>query len=120
MSHFQFKDLEIWQNAIELNDIIYDLAFRIEISKHQRMAEQLRAASLSISTNIAQATTCLTSEESGKMMKKADRGVYETITIIEVAHRRGFLKENELAKLTLQLETLSDAIVDTQIDMYKR
>lgn len=30
MAHFRFMDLEIWQDAIELNDVFYDLALRIE------------------------------------------------------------------------------------------
>lgn len=54
MVHFRFTDLEIWKEAIALNNELYDLALKMETTKYFRMAEQLRAASLSISNNIAE------------------------------------------------------------------
>ena len=54
MPKFRFQDLEIWQLAIEIADELFDLAYELEKKKLYRFAEQLRAAGMSISNNIAE------------------------------------------------------------------
>lgn len=55
MAHFRFQDLEIWQLAKKLAVKFHKVADRLEKRKLYRYAEQLRAAGLSISNNIAEA-----------------------------------------------------------------
>jgi hypothetical protein len=49
MSQFRFMDLDIWKDSIALNNWLFDLADAFTDVKSFRVAEQLRAASLSIS-----------------------------------------------------------------------
>jgi four helix bundle protein len=51
--HWRFEDLEIWQLAADLGVAFHALAAKLEEGKLYRYAEQLRAAGLSVSNNIA-------------------------------------------------------------------
>ncbi len=51
---FRFQDLRIWQLAIEITKDLFDIADGLEKKKLYRFAEQLRAAVMSISNNIAE------------------------------------------------------------------
>lgn len=63
MFHFRFMDLEIWKEAISLNDELFDIAEQLESDRKFRMAEQLRSASLSISNNIAEGSGSYSSKD---------------------------------------------------------
>jgi hypothetical protein len=54
MAKFRFQDLEIWKEAIEIGNILFDKADKLEVKKLFRFAEQLRGAGMSISNNIAE------------------------------------------------------------------
>ncbi|MDD5009214.1 MAG: four helix bundle protein [Syntrophorhabdaceae bacterium] len=49
MTKFRFQDLEIWQEAIEIGNILFDIADNLEGKKLYRFAEQLRGAGMSTS-----------------------------------------------------------------------
>lgn len=53
IAKFRFEDLEIWQLAIEVADLLFDVADELEAKKLYRFAEQLRGAGLSAPNNIA-------------------------------------------------------------------
>jgi len=51
---FRFEDLEIWRLAIEVADMLYDIADSLEERKLFRFAEQLGGAGISMPHNIAE------------------------------------------------------------------
>ena len=54
MAKFRFQDLEIWKEAIEIGNILFDIADGLEEKKLFRFTEQLRGAGMSMSNNIAE------------------------------------------------------------------
>ena len=54
MAKFRFQDLEIWKEAIEKGNMLFDVADEIEEKRLFRFAEQLRSAGMSMSNNIAE------------------------------------------------------------------
>ena len=52
--HWRFEDLEIWNKAVDLAVKFHRIADRLDKRRLYRYAEQLRAAGLSISNNIAE------------------------------------------------------------------
>ena len=103
-------DLKIWKMSIELNDDFYDLAAILEQAKHFRMAEQLRAASLSISNNIAEGSGSFSDKDFANFLKYARRSVFEVVNITYVAYRRKFISEEELNNKLKELDELSRKI----------
>ena len=57
--HFRFEDLEIWQLARVLAVKLYKLADDLGKRRFYGYAEQLRAAGLSLTNNIAEAPAAL-------------------------------------------------------------
>jgi 23S rRNA-intervening sequence protein len=52
--HWRFEDLESWKKALDLAVKFHLIAERLDKRRFYRYAEQLRAAGLSISNNIAE------------------------------------------------------------------
>ena len=51
---FRFQSMEIWQRAADISTPLFELAEALDGRKYYRFAEQLRAATLSITNNIAE------------------------------------------------------------------
>jgi hypothetical protein len=52
MDDFRFEKLDIWKEAIELSDTIFDYAYKSGNKKLFKLTEQLRAFIMSITNNI--------------------------------------------------------------------
>ena len=112
MVQFRFMNLEIWKDAISLNDQFFDLADKIENAKQFRFAEQLRAASLSVSNNIAEGSGSFSTKDFANFLNIARRSVFETANICVVAFRRNFINEDHLNQLLTDLDILSRKITN--------
>ncbi len=53
MEDFRFEQLDIWKESINLSDMLFDYAIKADEKRYYKFAEQLRAATMSISNNIA-------------------------------------------------------------------
>jgi four helix bundle protein len=53
MEDFRFEQLDIWKDAIEVSDKLFDVAENADSKRLYMFAEQLRTAAMSISNNIA-------------------------------------------------------------------
>jgi four helix bundle protein len=54
MEDFRFEQLDIWKESIEISDVLFVYADFADKMKLFKFAEQLRAATMSISNNIAE------------------------------------------------------------------
>ena len=68
--HFRFEDLEIWQLARSLAVKLHKLAEELEKRRLYRYAEQLRAAGLSVTNNIAEGSGSAHSREFQQFMEQ--------------------------------------------------
>jgi four helix bundle protein len=105
-------DLDIWKESIEMNDRLFDLADLLSDAKSFRVAEQLRAASLSISNNIAEGSGSFSDKDFANFLNYARRSVFETANISFVAHRRKFMDEKTLYQILDDLDSLSRKITN--------
>lgn len=112
MSQFRFMDLEIWKESINLNDQLFDLSDAFVDGKSYRVTEQLRAASLSISNNIAEGSGSFSSKDFANFLNIARRSVFETANISFVAYRRNFIDLDKLNQILNDLELLSRKITN--------
>ena len=51
---FRFEDMQVWQRSAAITSQLFKVADTLDQRKYYRFAEQLRAATLSISNNIAE------------------------------------------------------------------
>lgn len=105
-------EFDIWKEAIVLNDQLFDLADAFVDARSYRVAEQLRAASLSISNNIAEGSGSSSSKDFGNFLNIARRSVFETANISFVAYRRKFIDKDKMNQILNDLERLSKKITN--------
>ena len=112
MSHFRFEDLEIWRLACELAVECHQVADRLEVARLYRYAEQLRAAGLSVSNNIAEGSGSLHSSEFRQFLNIARRSDFECASMLHVFRRLEILTEDEAKRLLDRCDEVSRKIMN--------
>ena len=114
MPKFRFQDLEIWQLAIEIADELFDLADELEKKKLYRFAEQLRAAGMSMSNNIAEGSGSSSNKEFKQFLNVARRSTFESANILILLYRRKLIANESLERLLDKLDHLCRKITNFQ------
>lgn len=112
MSEFRFENLDIWKKSIQLDDILFELSERAERRRYYRYAEQLRAASMSISNNIAEGSGAFSNRDFANFLVFARRSVFECVNILTLFLRKRIIDEKEKNTCYKELETLSKMITN--------
>lgn len=103
---FRFEKLEIWKKAVEITEKLLDIADDLELRKLFRFSEQLRAAALSISNNVAEGSGSDSSKEFAKFINYAKRSAFENANIIIILAKRNCISDNEKDSLLDELDRL--------------
>ena len=105
MDDFRFEKLDIWKESIDISDLLFDYADKADNKKLFKFAEQLRAAGMSISNNIAEGSGSFSDKEFANFLNISRRSVFECANIIYIFERRkiieGFERQSMYAKLIL-------------------
>ena len=112
MNDFRFEDLIVWQESIELMDKLLDVADKASELQYYRFGEQLRAAALSISNNIAEGSGSFSDKDFANFLNIARRSVFECANILFVFHRRNIISVEEKQEFFTQLRILSSKITN--------
>ena len=110
MSH-KFRDLIVWQRAMELVTDVYRLSSRFPSNEQFGLTSQLRRAAVSIPLNIAEGSGSDSPNEFKRFLDIALKSTYETMTAVEIAQRLGYLKQQECAELLSQTDQIAAMIV---------
>lgn len=102
-----FEDLRVWQKGIELVKQIYILTKEGELSRDFGLRDQLRRASVSISTNIAEGFERSTRKEYLNFLNIAKGSAGEVRSLLRVALEVGYLEQQTYTKLYNQAMELS-------------
>src|SRR5438552_18758836 len=105
--HWRFEDLEIWNRAAELAVKFHRIADRLDTRRLYRYAEQLRAAGLSLSNNIAEGSGSTHKQEFVQFLNITRRSLFEDASMLLVFERIGFLASVEVDVLLCDCDELS-------------
>ena len=108
--HWRFEDLEIWQLAADLAVAFHRVAGRLDDQKYHRYAEQLRAAGLSVSNNLAEGSASVHTQEFRQFLNISRRSLFEDASMLMVFNRLGLLGEENLSPLLASADILSRKI----------
>jgi len=99
-SKFSYEDLEVWQRAIGWAARIVTLCNALETGrKHFRIVEQLECACTSVAMNIAEGKGRYSKKEFVQFLYVARGSLYETLTVLELFVRLGWLSHNDHQEL---------------------
>ena len=102
-----FEDLKVWQKGIELVKQIYLVTKDGELSKDFGLRDQLRRASVSIPTNIAEGFERYSRKEYLNFLNFAKGSAGEIRSLLRVALEVGYLEQEVYAQLYSQAMELS-------------
>ena len=106
-SQFRFQELEIWKRAAELSVGLFQFADRLDRKKFYRFAEQLRAATLSITNNIAEGSGSVSKIDFRNFLNMSRRSVFEVANMLILFARYKTLSDDETMPVLKDLEQQS-------------
>lgn len=109
--HWRFEDLEIWQLACDLAIKFHRLAEDLEQRRLYRYAEQLRAAGLSLSNNIAEGSGSTHKQEFIQFLNIARRSLFEDASMLLV-FEMALIEALKIDDLLSDCDTLSRKITN--------
>ena len=110
-----FKQLRVWDDAINLSVEIYKITNNGLFSKDYGLRDQIQRASVSISSNIAEGHERGSDKSTVYFLNIAKGSTAEVISQLHIAFRIGYLPEPEFK----QLEDLAEKIKASLINLIK-
>ena len=111
-----FQDLLVWQRAIELTTAVYQLTQSFPRQEIYGLTSQVRRASVSVASNIAEGRGRLSKGEFKQFLGIAQGSNYEVQTQLIVAKRLGFGDPAELGKserLSIEVAKMLSALLSS-------
>ena len=110
--HWRFEDLEIWQLARELAVKFHRIADRLDGRRLYRYAEQLRAAGLSLTNNIAEGSGSTHKQEFIQFLNIARRSLFEDASMLLVFEKLDQVEPDAADELLSDCDILSRKITN--------
>jgi four helix bundle protein len=107
---FKFEKLDAWQQAIDFCDKIISIADGLPQRYQFSLGEQLRRASISIPTNIAEGSGRDNPKECRYFYTVAKGSVYEVVSLLVICRKRDLLADAEYQALYPEADRLAALI----------
>ncbi|MDI1317202.1 four helix bundle protein [Flavobacterium sp.] len=102
----QFKELEIWKRSRLFCSQIYTITSKFPSDEKFGLTNQLRRASVSIPSNIAEGSSRNSNKDFARFLEIAVGSAYEIETQLLIALDLGFIKNDELEKSIIELNEI--------------
>jgi four helix bundle protein len=89
----RFEDIKAWQEARDLTRRIYQLSGSGDFGKDFGLRDQIRRASVSAMSNIAEGFDCESKKEFARFLEIARRSTVEVLSLLYVAMDVGYIDE---------------------------
>ncbi len=99
MAGRNYQDLIAWQKAMDLAEAVYEATGGFPLEERYGLTSQLRRASVSIPSNIAEGQGRGTKLDFRRLLRIAHGSLREVETQVILARRLGFLQEHQGQKL---------------------
>ncbi|GGG45122.1 four helix bundle protein [Bizionia arctica] len=102
----RFKDLEIWKKSRLFCSEIYSITSKFPESEKFGLVNQLRRASVSIPSNIAEGSSRNSNKDFTRFLQIAIGSAYEIETQLLIASDLKFINQQEVISLLKNLESI--------------
>ena len=106
MSAFGFEQLVVWQKALDFADLVYDSTESFPRAERFGLTSQLRRASVSVSSNLAEGSGRGSKRDFSRFVEIAFGSVCEVVSQSHLSRRRGFMDEASLGTIRAAGEEL--------------
>lgn len=110
MHKYSFENLNVWQTARSFTVSIYKITGRFPDIEKYGMVSQLRRASISICSNIAEGNSRISPKERAHFFQMAYSSTMEVLNQLIIATDLDFLTEKELLELRNSIDEISNKL----------
>lgn len=107
----EYKNLIVWQKSISFVTSVYELSASLPPSEKYGLVDQLRRASVSISSNIAEGSRRSTDKDFKSFLHISLGSLAEVETQLLICKNLKLIKERDLLSLQKQAEELSKMLM---------
>jgi four helix bundle protein len=104
---FNFEKLDVWQEAIQFADLVYDLSSDFPDEERFGLTNQVRRAAVSISSNLAEGSSRVSRIDFGRFVEIATGSVFEVVSQTTIALRRKMISQNDYRRIYTAAEKQS-------------
>ncbi|WP_413998624.1 four helix bundle protein [Flavobacterium sp. W1B] len=102
----RFKELEIWKRSRLFCTVIYSVTSTFPNEEKFGLTNQLRRASVSIPSNIAEGSSINSNKDFSRFLEIAIGSAYEVETQLLIASDLGFLNEEKTKELNTEINEI--------------
>jgi four helix bundle protein len=110
MHKHNFRNLKIYQRAISFSVEIYTLSKHFPNEEVYGLTSQIRRASISISSNIAEGSGNSSEKEFKRFLEIAQRSIYEVLACLEIANKLRYCNSEEYQRLSAEAREIAAMI----------
>ena len=103
---FRFEKLDVWKMASSYDNLVFELSKKFPKGELFGLTAQIRGASLSISSNIAEGSGGDSTAAFKRCLNNAIGSTFETVSQLCIAKDRGYLTDGEFGKVYGEAEVL--------------
>ena len=105
-----FKELQIWKLASEFNKEVYKIALKFPKEETYGLTSQLKRASISISSNIAEGCGRRTNKDFISFLHTSMGSLKEVENILITAKDLGFISQSDFLKFDKDMDILGGTL----------
>lgn len=114
-----FEKLTVWQESIDLVEMIYSLTQDFPNEEKFGIISQMRRSSISISSNIAEGTSRMTPKDKSHFSTLAFSSTMELLCQLAISKRLNFIEEEKyimLREKILKISNMLNALRKSQLN----
>ena len=111
MKEFRFQKLDVWQQARLLNKQIYQLSKSFPSHEAYALTSQIRKASISVSSNIAEGSGRNSDTDFAHFLEIAYGSLMEVISQLFLALDEGYISQLQMDEIAFEADVLASQLV---------
>jgi len=110
MYKHSFEKLEVWQDSIDLVEVVYKISESFPVEERFGLTNQMRRCSVSIASNLAEGTSRITQKDKSHFSTMAFSSTMELLNQVIISKRLNFIDDEAYEKLRAHLLMISNKI----------
>jgi four helix bundle protein len=111
MKQFRFQKLDVWQQARLLNKKIYGLSKAFPSNEPYSLTSQIRRASISVSSNIAEGSGRNSDADFAHFLEIAYGSLMEVVSQLFLALDEGYITQLQMDEIASEADILASQLV---------
>ena len=107
---YSFEKLDVFQNARNLVNIIYDTTELIPRTELYGISSQMKRAAISVMANVVEGNSRITNKDRANFMTISYSSLMELLSLILISLDRKFISDDRHKTLRIEIDKLSNQI----------